>query len=102
MIAERVLMSYKSAMKIHIIRPATVCGISPRMRLDVAVNLLTFQGLSKNKITVLGGSQVRPNIHIDDMCDLYKKLIGADISNFNGEIFNAGSQNLKIKEIAKL
>ena len=58
MIAERVFMSYANDMKIHCIRPATVCGLSPRMRLDVAVNLLTFQALSKGEITVLGGSQM--------------------------------------------
>ena len=69
MVAERVFISYSSFMKIFCIRPATVCGISPRMRLDVAVNLLTFQALKFNKITVLGGSQIRPNIHIDDICE---------------------------------
>ena len=75
MIAERVFMSYSSNIKFHSIRPATVCGLSPRMRLDVAVNLLTFQALTKGKITVLGGTQVRPNIHIDDICDVYLHLI---------------------------
>ena len=58
MVAERVFMSYADKLKVHCIRPATVCGRSPRMRLDVAVNLLTFQALSRKKITVLGGSQV--------------------------------------------
>lgn len=75
MVAERVFMSYSDQINVHCIRPATVCGLSPRMRLDVAVNLLTFQALSRNKITVLGGSQVRPNIHIDDITDLYLHLL---------------------------
>ena len=75
MIAEKVFKSYEKFMKVHSIRPATVCGLSPRMRLDVAVNLLTFQALSKNKITVLGGTQVRPNIHIDDICEVYIHFI---------------------------
>ena len=99
MIAERVLMSYESAIKIHIIRPATVCGISPRMRLDVAVNLLTFQGLTKNKITVLGGSQVRPNIHIDDICDVYIHFLNN--TNISSGFYNAGFENTSILEIAQ-
>ena len=100
MIAERVLMSYESSMKIHIIRPATVCGFSPRMRLDVAVNLLTFQALTKNKITVLGGQQVRPNIHIDDVCDVYIHFINNP--NISSGFYNAGFENVSILDIAKL
>ena len=57
------------------VRPATVCGLSPRMRLDVAVNLLTMQALRSAEITVLGGEQIRPNIHIDDITDLYLFLL---------------------------
>jgi nucleoside-diphosphate-sugar epimerase len=71
MVSERVLLSYQDEMTVQIIRPATVCGVSPRMRLDVAVNLLTMQALSKGKITVFGGNQARPNIHLDDITDLY-------------------------------
>ncbi len=67
MVAERVFLSYSQEMKIHCIRPATVCGISPRMRLDVSVNMLSFQALKNGKITVFGGEQTRPNIHIKDM-----------------------------------
>ena len=67
MIAERVLMSYSKHMKIFCIRPATVCGVSPRMRLDVAVNILTYKALKDNLITVYGGKQIRPNIHINDI-----------------------------------
>ena len=70
MVAERVFLSYQDKIKIFCIRPATVCGLSPRMRLDVAVNLLTFQALKNGKITVLGGNQTRPNIHIKDMINL--------------------------------
>merc|ERR1711991_406465 len=64
MVAERVIMSYSKNLKVHCIRPATVCGYSPRMRLDISVNLLTMQALKKGEITVLGGSQTRPNINI--------------------------------------
>ena len=75
MVAERVLLSYQGDMIVQIIRPATVCGYSPRMRLDVSVNLLTMHALSKGKITVFGGAQIRPNIHIDDITDLYIPFI---------------------------
>jgi nucleoside-diphosphate-sugar epimerase len=99
MVGERVLLSYQDDMVVQIVRPATVCGYSPRMRLDVAVNLLTMQALSKGKITVFGGNQVRPNIHIDDITDLYLHLI--DHPEITG-IFNAGFENISIMDIAKL
>ena len=95
----KVLLSYKDRMNIQIIRPATVCGFSNRMRLDVAVNLLTMQALSKGQITVLGGDQTRPNIHIDDITDLYIHLI--DHPEITG-IYNAGFENISIKDIATL
>ena len=97
MVAERVLLSYQNNMVVQIVRPATVCGFSPRMRLDVSVNLLTMQALTKGKITVFGGNQIRPNIHIDDITDLYLHLI--DNSNLTG-IFNAGFENISIMDIA--
>ena len=101
MIAEKVFKSYEKFMKVHSIRPATVCGLSPRMRLDVAVNLLTFQALSKNKITVLGGTQVRPNIHIDDICEVYIHFIRRGDFIDSG-FYNAGFENISILDIAKL
>lgn len=99
MCAERILLSYSSDMIIQIVRPATVCGLSPRMRLDVAVNLLAMQALEKNRITVFGGKQVRPNIHIDDITDLYLFLL--DKPDVTG-IFNAGFENISIKKIADM
>ena len=98
MVAERVLLSYAADMTVQMIRPATVCGYSPRMRLDVAVNLLTMQALAKGEITVLGGSQTRPNIHIDDVTDLYLFLL--EHPEHTG-VFNAGFENLSILEIAE-
>lgn len=98
MVAERVLMSYSEQMKVQIVRPATVCGLSPRMRLDVAVNMLAMQALTKSAITVLGGEQTRPNIHIDDITDLYIFLL--DRPDVLG-IYNAGFENLSIKTIAE-
>ncbi|MCH1516561.1 MAG: SDR family oxidoreductase [Alphaproteobacteria bacterium] len=98
MVSERVLLSYQSQMNVQIVRPATVCGVSPRMRLDVSVNMLTMQALTKGKITVFGGTQVRPNIHIDDICDLYLFLIQ---NPQHDGIFNAGFENLSILDIAR-
>ena len=98
MCAERVLLSFSNEMAIQIVRPATVCGLSPRMRLDVAVNLLTMAALDARKITVFGGKQVRPNIHIDDITDLYIFLLAhRDVTG----IFNAGFENMSILEIAE-
>ena len=99
MVAERVLLSYQDDMVVQIIRPATVCGYSPRMRLDVSVNMLTMQALSKGKITVFGGDQTRPNIHIDDITDIYLHLI--DHPEVTG-IYNAGFENISIMDIAQL
>ena len=84
-----------------IIRPATVCGFSEKMRFDLTVNILTNYAYNKGFIRVFGGKQARPNCHIDDMCDLYKKLIHDDITKFNGEIFNVETENLKIIEVAE-
>lgn len=99
MVGERVLLSYSDDMVVQIVRPATVCGYSPRMRLDVSVNLLTMQALSKGLITVFGGDQVRPNIHIDDITDVYLHLL--DHPEFTG-IYNAGFENISIMDIARL
>jgi nucleoside-diphosphate-sugar epimerase len=97
MVAERVLLSYRDDMAVQIVRPATVCGLSPRMRLDVAVNMLTMQALTNGRITVYGGDQVRPNIHIDDITDLYIYLL--DRPELTG-VYNAGFENISIREIA--
>ena len=96
MVSERVL-SYQDNMTVQIIRPATVCGLSPRMRLDVAVNMLTMQALAKGKITVFGGKQARPNIHMDDITDVYLHFL--DNPQFTG-IYNAGFENITILDIA--
>ena len=100
MVAERVLLSYKNQMQIHCIRPATVCGISPRMRFDVSVNLLTLQALTNNKMTVFGGAQVRPNIHIDDIVNVYSHFLKNP--KIESGCYNAGFENISIKEIAEM
>ena len=99
MVSERVLLSYSDKMCVQIIRPATVCGLSPRMRLDVSVNMLTMQALNNGLITVFGGAQIRPNIHIEDITDLYLFLLSHP--EIQG-IFNAGFENISILKIAEL
>lgn len=99
MVAERVILSYLDCMCVQVVRPATVCGLSPRMRLDVSVNMLTMQALENGKITVFGGNQTRPNIHIDDITDLYVYLL--ENPNIQG-VFNAGFENISILDIAKM
>tara|TARA_B100001059_G_C17755011_1_gene539390 strand:+ start:107 stop:1051 length:945 start_codon:yes stop_codon:yes gene_type:complete len=100
MVAERVIMSYSNNLKVHCIRPATVCGYSPRMRLDISVNLLTMQALNKGEITVLGGNQTRPNINIKDMVNVYLHFIKQN--NIESGYYNAGLENMKILEIAEI
>jgi len=98
MVAERVIESYRGSMITTIFRPATVCGYSPRMRLDLAVNGLTMQALTKGRITVFGGAQVRPNIHIDDLVDLYFFALEHRLEG----VFNAAFENLTVLDIATL
>lgn len=98
MVAERVFLSYKDQMQVHCIRPATVCGVSPRMRLDVSVNMLSYQALKNGRITVFGGDQTRPNIHIQDIADVYRHFI-ANPSIPSG-CYNAGFENISIRDIA--
>lgn len=82
------------------IRPATICGYSPRTRLDLSVNILTNHAVNKGVITVFGGNQMRPNLHIEDMVDAYLLMLEASHEKIHGEIFNIGFQNHSIAEIA--
>lgn len=84
------------------IRPATVCGYSPRLRLDLTVNILTNLAINKGEITVFGGEQKRPNVHIEDITDLYLMLLEIDRKKIAGKVFNAGYENFKVKEIAQM
>ena len=92
---------YSDDFSIVTVRPATVCGYSPRLRLDLTVNILTSHAFHKGEITVFGGSQYRPNLHIDDMTDLYLQLLDEPDERVSGKIFNAGYQNLTVMEIAE-
>lgn len=85
-----------------VFRPATVCGYGPRQRLDVSVNILTNHAVNKGQITVFGGSQLRPNLHIQDYCDLAQTLLEAPREKIENQVFNCGMQNLSIMDIAKI
>ena len=102
-LCEPVLLKYQSpSFTTVVIRPATVCGYSPRQRFDLTVNILTNHAFNNNKITVFGGAQVRPNIHIEDITDLYCELLELPDKKIAGKIFNAGYQNRSIAEIAEI
>ena len=99
---ERVLAEYQSPVFTTVtIRPATVCGYSLRQRLDVVVNILTNLAFHKREISVFGGQQLRPNIHISDMVDVYIALLEAPNDKIAGEIFNAGFENQTVMELAE-
>ena len=85
-----------------IFRPATVCGYAPRQRLDLSVNILTNHAINKGTITVFGGDQLRPNLHIQDYADLCKLLLTAPHEKVANETFNCGFQNMSIMDIAKI
>jgi nucleoside-diphosphate-sugar epimerase len=98
---ENILKKYKSeSFTPIIIRPATVCGYSPRQRLDLVVNILTNLAYHKRSISVFGGKQLRPNIHIQDMVRAYETLIEASASKVSGEVFNVGYENRSVLELA--
>jgi nucleoside-diphosphate-sugar epimerase len=97
MVAERVILSYAGTLITTIVRPATVCGCSPRMRLDLTVNLLTMQALTNGAMTVFGGGQIRPNIHIDDLVEVYLFAFDRRLAG----VYNAGFENLTVLEIAQ-
>lgn len=85
-----------------ILRPATVCGYSPRLRLDLTVNILTNHAINNGKIRVFGGAQKRPNIHIQDITNLYVDCLGMPHEKIDGKVFNAGYENHSIMEIAEM
>jgi len=102
-LCEEVLLSKREPGFVTLVlRPATVCGYSPRQRLDLAVNILTNHAINNGKITVFGGQQKRPNIHIEDMTDLYLKSLQWSDEAIDGKIFNAGYENHTLMEIAEM
>jgi len=101
---EKVLLEFgKNSDVEHIVlRPATVCGYTPRLRLDLVVNILTIHALVNKKIKIFGGQQLRPNINIHDMVRVYELLLSSPKEKINGQIFNAGYQNYSVEELAKI
>ena len=85
-----------------IVRPATVCGYAPRLRLDVVVNILTNLAINNRRITVFGGDQRRPNVHIKDMVDFYVQVLRLPAEQVDGGIYNLGTQNYKVKDLADI
>ena len=85
-----------------ILRPATVCGYAPRLRLDLTVNILTAHAVTNGVIKVFGGSQRRPNIHIEDMTDLYVSCLEYPDAKIDGEVFNAGYENYSVMNLAEM
>ena len=101
-ICEEELLEYQSDdFTTVIVRPATVCGYSPRLRLDLTVNILTNHAYTNGRIRVFGGSQYRPNIHIEDITDLYIDLLSRPADEVAGKIWNAGYENHTVDEIAE-
>ena len=99
---EKILFEYQSPDFTTVtIRPATVCGYSPRQRLDVVVNILSNLAFHKREISVFGGQQLRPNIHIEDMVESYLVLLQSSTEKIAGEIFNAGYENQSVLELAE-
>lgn len=100
---EKILLKYKSNNFVtSIVRSATLCGYAPRQRLDVIVNIFANHGYHKRELNIFGGSQLRPNIHIDDIVRFYQLLLKTDDKKINGEIFNVGGKNYSVKEIAEI
>jgi nucleoside-diphosphate-sugar epimerase len=102
-LCEEVLLRYADdAFICTILRPATVCGYAPRQRLDVVVNILANYAYHKRKIKIMGGSQMRPNIHIDDMVDAYLHVLAQPAEKIQREIFNVGYHNHTVREIGEI
>ena len=98
---EKVLKKYQSSDFTTVtIRPATVCGFAPRQRLDLVVNILTNLAYHKRSITVFGGNQLRPNIHIDDMVEAYLLLLKTPNNKIAGKTFNAGYENFSVEKLS--
>jgi nucleoside-diphosphate-sugar epimerase len=103
MLCEHVLAEERApGFETLILRPATVCGYSPRLRLDLTVNILTNHAVNNGRIRVFGGTQKRPNIHIEDITDLYIQTLDAPANQIDGKIYNAGYENHQVIEIAEM
>jgi nucleoside-diphosphate-sugar epimerase len=101
-LCEPILLRYQApSFTTVVVRPATICGYSPRLRLDLTVNILTSLAVHARRITIFGGTQKRPNLHIEDVTDLYADLLALDAGVVAGQIFNAGYQNHTVADLAE-
>jgi nucleoside-diphosphate-sugar epimerase len=99
---ERILLEgFSDRLVACVVRPATVCGFSSRQRFDLVVNILTASALTRGAITLMGGSQYRPNLHIEDMVDCYLSLLSSEDKKIRNQIFNVGGDNLQLSQIAE-
>lgn len=102
-LCEEILLEHRTpGFTVVIVRPATVCGYAPRLRLDLIVNIFTSQAICAGSICVHGGSQIRPNLHIDDMTDLYCAMLHYPDAQIDGRIYNVGSDNHTVQQIAEM
>lgn len=101
-LCEEILEEYADAFTICTLRPATVCGYSPRQRLDVIVNILTNHAVNRGKILVFGGAQARPNLHIQDMVDAYLNVLAQPAEKIHRKVYNVGGVNHLVSEIAEM
>src|SRR5262245_37877477 len=99
---EVLLKAQRPGFTVVVLRPATVCGYSPRLRLDLTVNILTNYAVNSGRITVFGGAQKRPNIHINDMADVYVRMLETPDAQISGKIFNAGYENHTVSQLAEM
>jgi len=102
MCEEVLLQKHEPGFATMVLRPATVCGYSPRLRLDLTVNVLTNHAVNNRKITIFGGQQMRPNIHIEDVTDLYVNALEWPEELIDGKVFNAGYENHRVSEISEI
>lgn len=102
-LCEPILLEQQSPTFIPVVvRPATVCGYSPRQRLDLTVNILTNHAVNLGRIKVFGGAQMRPNIHIEDLVDVYLMLLDVSDDRIAGKTYNAGYENHSVAELAEM
>jgi nucleoside-diphosphate-sugar epimerase len=99
---EKYLNEHKGGMLGVSVRSATICGVSPRMRLDLTINILTYHAVTRGKITVFGGSQKRPNIHIEDVSDFYCRLLDAPEKTIDGREYNICTENFTVLQLAQM
>ncbi|UCD39195.1 MAG: NAD-dependent epimerase/dehydratase family protein, partial [Fidelibacterota bacterium] len=87
-----------------ILRLSTVYGFSPRPRFDLVVNLLAAKGIQEGEITIIGGEQWRPFVHVKDVSRAIKMILESPLGDIAGNVYNVGANNLNytICEVGKI